>query len=128
MSFGEEVASFDRSGCLLWMGCLMKRGIIGAIAIALLASGVGVFCLWAFAPDPLEDAAKNIRAGMSESDVTKILGKPHVVIDIPDNGSARYKWVTDRLIVMVLFDASAQVKTTSVHHIPVWDRIQNSRK
>lgn len=106
----------------------MKRGIIVAIAIALLASAAGVFCLWAFAPDPLEGAAKNIHPGMSENEVTKILGKPYVVIDSPDDRSARHKWVTDRVIVMVLFDASGQVKTTSVHHIPIWDRIQNLRK
>jgi len=110
------------------MESVMKRGIIIALAIALLASAAGVFCLWAFAPDPLEDAAKKVRPGMSESEVTKLLGKPHVVIDIPDNRSARHKWVTDRVIVMVLFDESAQVKTTSVHRRPIWDRIQDLRK
>jgi len=106
----------------------MKRGIIVALAIVLLASAVGVFCLWAFAPDPLEDAAKNVRAGMSESDVTQILGKPNSVINIPDNPRATHKWITDRVIVLVLFDESGQVKTSLVDRRPIWDRIQDLRK
>jgi hypothetical protein len=39
-----------------------------------------------------------------------------------------HKWVTDRVIVVVVFDPEGRVEKTVVHRRPLWDRIQEFRK
>jgi hypothetical protein len=103
----------------------MKRAIAWSLFCLCLAILLGGVVWWAIAPDPLEGRVGDIRPEMSQAEVVKILGEPTFAWTTPDDGAMRNKWVTDRVIVMVVFDDAGRIKTTRFDRRPLWDRVVN---
>jgi HAMP domain-containing protein len=103
-----------------------RSAVIGLLLFVILLGAA--FFWWAVAPDPLENLAKEVQKGMVDRDVEAILNKPDFTSKFPDDGAIMHKWVTDRVIVVVVFDPEGRVEKTVVHRRPLWDRIQEFRK
>src|SRR5437899_3167153 len=101
----------------------MKRGLLLVGIVLVLSLAGGAFTWWAFAPDPLEHRLAELRPGMTTAEVESILGEPYHIIAYPETGRSTHKWVTDRVIVMVLFDAEGRLDRTMSDRRPLWDRV-----
>jgi hypothetical protein len=104
-----------------------RRILLVVIALPSLLLLVGAVW-WAIAPDPLEDLANEVRAGMTQTEAEQVLGKPTFDNTYPEGGTMWNKWVTDRIIILVDFDHNGRVERAVVHRRPLWDRIYGLRK
>ena len=106
----------------------MKRALlllgIGGVLVVLVCGGA--FTWWAVAADPLESRIPELRAGMTTAEVEAILGEPFHIINYPETGRSTYKWVTDRVMVLVLFDKEGRLDRTIAERRPLWDRMNDA--
>src|SRR6476659_5090782 len=98
-----------------------RRVILLSLAGLVLIAGAA-FAWWALAADPLEGLAEQVHSQMTEAEVKALLGEPTFSSKRNDNGTVSHRWMTDRIIIFVLFDKNDRVTNKLVDRRPLWDR------
>ncbi len=104
---------------------MKSRKLLLVLVLLIVVLG-GAFAWWAFAPDRLDRGWDEVRHGMTEAETQAILGEPDIVNQDPKDGTTAKKWISDRTMVMVFFDANGRVIDKGHHRRPLWDRVRKA--